>query len=260
MTLQLALDGAEKGRTLDEAMGLARAARQYTDIIEVGTSFVLRDGLAAVKKFARAGFGVPILADVKIMDCGVGLCAMACEAGADIVTVMAFAADKTIEGVVREAHTRGRRVMADLLGMQNAAAAAQRVHALGGRSGILHAEQVCHHAAPARMRLAHNPLYGLISGEGHHGHDVCPCLARHGAQADAAVHDLHIGKNGHAEARARKFFHSGKAVAQHKAGAHLYNIRILPRRSRKAHGLVQRAPLLCAVQRQLQRHMRRLLP
>ena len=48
MTLQLALDGAEKGRTLDEAMGLARAARQYTDIIEVGTSFVLRDGLAAV--------------------------------------------------------------------------------------------------------------------------------------------------------------------------------------------------------------------
>lgn len=116
MTLQLALDGAEKGRTLDEAMGLARAARQYTDIIEVGTSFVLRDGLAAVKKFARAGFGVPILADVKIMDCGAGLCAMACEAGADIVTVMAFAADKTIEGVVREAHTRGRRVMADLLG------------------------------------------------------------------------------------------------------------------------------------------------
>ena len=42
MTLQLALDGAEKGRTLDEAMALARAARQYTDVIEVGTSFVLR--------------------------------------------------------------------------------------------------------------------------------------------------------------------------------------------------------------------------
>ena len=131
MTLQLALDGAEKGRTLDEAMALVRAARQYTDVIEVGTSFVLRDGLAAVKKFARAGFGAPILADVKIMDCGAGLCAMACEAGADIVTVMAFASDKTIEGVVREAHARGRRVMADLLGMQDAAAAARRVRALG---------------------------------------------------------------------------------------------------------------------------------
>ena len=88
MTLQLALDGAEKGRTLAEAMALARAARKYTDVIEVGTSFVLRDGLAAVEQFARAGFGVPILADVKIMDCGAGLCAMACEAGADIVTVM----------------------------------------------------------------------------------------------------------------------------------------------------------------------------
>ena len=48
MTLQLALDGAEKGRTLAEAMALARAARKYTDVIEVGTSFVLRDGLAAV--------------------------------------------------------------------------------------------------------------------------------------------------------------------------------------------------------------------
>ena len=129
MTLQLALDGAEKGRTLAEAMALARAARKYTDVIEVGTSFVLRDGLAAVEQFARAGFGVPILADVKIMDCGAGLCAMACEAGADIVTVMAFAADKTIEGVAREAHARGRRVMADLLGAQDAAAAAQRVRA-----------------------------------------------------------------------------------------------------------------------------------
>ena len=113
MTLQLALDGAEKGRTLAEAMALARAAREYTDVIEVGTSFVLRDGLAAVEQFARAGFGVPILADVKIMDCGAGLCAMACEAGADIVTVMAFASDKTIEGVAREAHARGRRVMAE---------------------------------------------------------------------------------------------------------------------------------------------------
>lgn len=132
MTLQLALDGAEKGRTLAEAMALARAAREYTDVIEVGTSFVLRDGLAAVEQFARAGFGVPILADVKIMDCGAGLCAMACEGGADIVTVMAFASDKTIEGVAREAHARGRRVMADLLGAQDAAAAAQRVRA-GGR-------------------------------------------------------------------------------------------------------------------------------
>ena len=138
MTLQLALDGAEKGRTLDEAMALARAARQYTDVIEVGTSFVLRDGLAAVKKFARAGFGAPILADVKIMDCGAGLCAMACEAGADIVTVMAFASDKTIEGVVREAHARGRRVMADLLGMQDAAAAARRVRALGADLSLIH--------------------------------------------------------------------------------------------------------------------------
>ena len=54
------------------------------------------------------------------------------------MTVMAFAADKTIEGVVREAHTRGRRVMADLLGMQNAAAAAQRVHALGADIACLH--------------------------------------------------------------------------------------------------------------------------
>ena len=39
---------------------------------------------------------------------------------------------------MREAHTRGRRVMADLLGMQNAAAAAQRVHALGADIACLH--------------------------------------------------------------------------------------------------------------------------
>ena len=40
MTLQLALDGAENGRTLAEAMALARAAREYTDVIEVVTGMM----------------------------------------------------------------------------------------------------------------------------------------------------------------------------------------------------------------------------
>ena len=159
MTLQLALDGAEKGRTLAEAMALARAAREYTDVIEVGTSFVLRDGLAAVEQFARAGFGVPILADVKIMDCGAGLCAMACEAGADIVTVMAFASDKTIEGVAREAHARGRRVMADPLavagGIRESTA---RALCAAGAEWLIVGGAVCNapdaRAAAAAIRMA----------------------------------------------------------------------------------------------------------
>ena len=50
---------------------------KYTDVIEVGTSFVLRDGLRR-GAVPRAGFGVSILAD-KIMDCG--RCAMACRPG-----------------------------------------------------------------------------------------------------------------------------------------------------------------------------------
>ena len=98
MTLQLALDGAEKGRTLDEAMALARGAAIYGYYRGGHQLCAARRPCRREKKFARAGFSAPILADVKIMDCGAGLCAMACEAGADIVTVMAFASDKTIEG------------------------------------------------------------------------------------------------------------------------------------------------------------------
>ena len=140
MTLQLALDGAERGRSWSEALAIARAVRESVDVIEVGTSFILRDGLADVTALAREGWDKPVLADVKLLDAGAGLCAMTCGAGADIVTVMATAADATVAGVVREAHRRGCRVMADLLGAGDPVLAAARLGRLG-------ADMVCLHVA-----------------------------------------------------------------------------------------------------------------
>lgn len=144
--------------------------------------------------------------------------------------------------------------------MQTGDVCPQRAHTLCGRGGILRAKQVRHHAAPACMRLARHALDGFIGRKGHHRHNIRPGLTRHGAQAGAAIHYFYISKNGHAKAGARELLHRRKPVAQHKAGAHLYDVRIFPRRTRKGHGLGQCAPFFCAVQRQLQRHLCHLFP
>ena len=66
MKLQLALDDI----TLEDALSLVRTVRDYIDIIEIGTPFVIEYGMEAVRVMKKEFPEKEILADLKIMDAG----------------------------------------------------------------------------------------------------------------------------------------------------------------------------------------------
>ena len=120
MRLQLALDG-----TLADSLTLLDQVRSWIDIAEIGTPPVQREGAQALRTMRAAHPDLPLLADFKIMDAGEIEAGIAFEAGADIVTVMGFAQDATIAGVVAAAAQAGGEVMVDLMAMPDPAA---RIH------------------------------------------------------------------------------------------------------------------------------------
>lgn len=111
MKLQLALDEFK----LDEALSLANQVADYVDIFEIGTPFVIRNGMEAVKKFATEFPDKEILSDEKIMDGGFLESELAYEAGAEYVTVLAVADDLTIQSCVKAARKANKKVVVDML-------------------------------------------------------------------------------------------------------------------------------------------------
>jgi 3-hexulose-6-phosphate synthase len=110
MQLQLALDG-----TLDNSLTILGQTRPYIDIAEIGTPLILREGVRALHVVRSQFPDLPLLADFKIMDAGREEATIAFENGASIVTVMGFAQDATMAGVVTAAAHYGREVMVDLM-------------------------------------------------------------------------------------------------------------------------------------------------
>ena len=124
--LQLALDGDLHG-------SLARLppAPPCIDTPEVGTPLIYREGVGALRQIRALYPATPLVADLKIMDAGDEEASIGFEAGADIVTVLAVAADATISGAVAAARRHGGRVMADMMGVADAVPRAERLLALG---------------------------------------------------------------------------------------------------------------------------------
>lgn len=111
MKLQIAVDIADTKRCLD----IAKQIYDVIDIFEVGTPVLMKEGLAPVRALKEAYPNLCVLADSKIMDGGEIECTDICEAGADIITVLALADNTTIEEVVKVAHKNNRKVLADLI-------------------------------------------------------------------------------------------------------------------------------------------------
>jgi 3-hexulose-6-phosphate synthase len=109
--LQVALDLIE----MDRAIELIQKISPCIDIIEAGTSFVLRYGMQAVARLRECFPDLQILCDGKIMDAGQDETNMMLDAGAEWVTVMACTDKATIRDCVLAAHSRHARVMADML-------------------------------------------------------------------------------------------------------------------------------------------------
>lgn len=111
MKLQLALDDI----SLDEALRLAEQVRSYVDIFEIGTPFIIEDGLKPVREFKKHFPDKEILADTKIMDAGDFEARQAFRAGADYVTVLGVTDLLTVQGCVQTAGEFGRKVVVDML-------------------------------------------------------------------------------------------------------------------------------------------------
>ncbi len=111
MKLQIALDEV----TIDQGLELCEKVRDSIDIIEIGTPFIIKDGLAAVRAFRERFPEKEILADAKIMDAGEYEAKMCFEAGADYVTVLAVTDILTVKGCVEIAKKYGKKVVADMI-------------------------------------------------------------------------------------------------------------------------------------------------
>ena len=105
MKLQAALDTL----TLNECIDLLDETEGSIDIAEVGTPFVIEEGMVPVKEFKKQFPNIEVLADVKIMDAGEYEADKCFEAGADICTVLGVSHNETIEGVVRSAKKYGKK-------------------------------------------------------------------------------------------------------------------------------------------------------
>ena len=100
MKLQLALDEHK----LEDALAFAEKVIEYVDIIEIGTPFVIDEGMNAVRKFKEKFPDKEILSDEKIMDGGYYESQLAFEAGAEYVTVLGVTDIATVKQCVKAAN------------------------------------------------------------------------------------------------------------------------------------------------------------
>jgi 3-hexulose-6-phosphate synthase len=113
MNLQLALDRLTK----EECFHILKETENDIDWIEIGTGVIKEYGMAIVREIKEAYPTKTIVADMKTCDAGKYEAIQAFEAGADITTVMAFSANKTITDTLDVALQYNKRVMIDLLGV-----------------------------------------------------------------------------------------------------------------------------------------------
>lgn len=133
MKLQLALDRL----TRDECFQILQETEEYIDWIEIGTGVIKEYGMSMIRDIRKAYPHKTIVADMKTCDAGKHEAIQAFEAGADITTVMAFSADKTISDTLGVAKEYGKRIMIDLLGVTEKSRV-EELHELGARLVSLH--------------------------------------------------------------------------------------------------------------------------
>lgn len=125
--LQLALDTIP----LESVPALLAVTLPYVDIVEIGTPMIKRYGIGAVAQVKALAAGKRIVADTKTMDAGAWEAALAFDAGADMMTVLACASDATLRTALEVAHAQRRQVVADLIGVLDKPTRAKQLAALG---------------------------------------------------------------------------------------------------------------------------------
>ncbi len=123
MKLQLALDML----STKEAIDLVKQTEEYIDIIEIGTPLIKHEGIELIKKMKRTFPKKILLVDLKTMDVGEYESDFCFEAGADIVTVLGVADIDTIKGSIKSAKKNKRKLLVDLINVENKLARAKEI-------------------------------------------------------------------------------------------------------------------------------------
>lgn len=127
MKLQIALDDI----SMEAAMELLGKVKEYADIAEVGTPFLMEYGMEAVRRIHAGLPGLSVLCDGKIMDAGGYEAELAFRAGADYVTVLAVTDDRTILDVAAAANKYGKKTVADMICVENLKERSRQLEELG---------------------------------------------------------------------------------------------------------------------------------
>ena len=121
MKLQLALD----------EMNLVDALRFADKVAEVGTPFVMDEGMRGVREFHRFFPDKEILADLKIMDGGYLEASYAYEAGAAYATILGVSDNLTIEGALKAARDYERKLVVDMICVEDLPARIAKMEEIG---------------------------------------------------------------------------------------------------------------------------------
>ena len=127
MKLQLALDTL----SLEESISLVKEVEQYIDIIEIGTPFLLEEGMKAVRIMKKEFPSLEILADTKIMDAGELEADLAFRAGADYITVLGVTDSLTIVACLETAARYGKTVVVDMICVEHMKERIEELETLG---------------------------------------------------------------------------------------------------------------------------------
>lgn len=147
MKLQIALDTL----SLEECIILLEQTKGNVDIAEVGTPFIIEEGMRPVRELKKRFPEIEILADTKIMDAGELEASSAFKAGADIVTVLGVSNDETILGAITAAKQHGGKIMIDMIAVKNLVERAKEIDAMG-------VDYICVHTAFDVQKSGKDPL------------------------------------------------------------------------------------------------------
>jgi 3-hexulose-6-phosphate synthase len=123
---------------LQSALTIAKQVAPFCDIIEVGTILFYKYGVGALEAFKKELPHKPILADSKIIDRGRSAAELLSQGGADWMTVMAGTSNTVIHAVCSAAHSKGSKVVLDLLDAPSPGQSAMEAQNLGVDALLFH--------------------------------------------------------------------------------------------------------------------------
>ncbi len=134
MKLQIALDDI----TLEDALTLLEKVHDAVDIVEVGTPFIIQDGLKPVREIKKRYPHLQVLADTKIMDAGDLEAHMAFAAGADYVTVLGVTDILTVKACLEAAKPFNGTVVVDMICVEDLPKRVAELEAAGANALAVH--------------------------------------------------------------------------------------------------------------------------